>query len=57
MKIRHVEFSLLSFSYWYDMLDFSFCNVSIDDWNRSLFQIGKDLDRWYIDILFMRLKS
>jgi len=57
MKIRHVEFSLLSFSYWVDMLDFSFCNVSIDDWNRSLFQIGKDLDRWYIDILFMRLKS
>jgi len=56
MFSRLIEFSLFSFSYWVDMFDLSVFNIRVEDWERSLFQIGNDSGRWYLELFFLRLK-
>ena len=55
MKSRLIEFSLISGSYFSDSFGFSVFRVAIDNWDRSLFYVGKDMGDWGVDIFFVKV--
>jgi len=55
MKTPLIEFALFSFSCWKDTFSFTVLNLRKDSWDRSLLYVGKQENRWTVEVFFAKL--